>query len=102
MSMSNGSHTMLIDHKSRLFITQAWHAPDFVLLTDEHEQRWEMEVNTGQVTQAESTGCPSMFAGLGKRVSRADWVFSRRVEKIEFLDPKRSSTIYRSAAKDWV
>jgi hypothetical protein len=102
MSMSNGSHTTLIDHDSWLFITQAWHAPDYVLLTGGHEPRWEMDVNTGQVTQVESTGCPSMFAGVGERVSRADWVFSGRVEKIEFLDPKKSPTKYRSAAKDWV
>jgi len=93
VNMSEGSHSTLIDQDSRLFITQAWHAPGYILLTDKDEHRWEMDVGTGEVTHLESVGCPSMSASLDERVSRADWVFSGRVEKIEFLDPKKPGSI---------
>jgi hypothetical protein len=53
VDLSEGSHTMLIERDNRLFITQAWHAPDYVLLTDNLDRGWEMNVNTGEVTQTE-------------------------------------------------
>ncbi len=89
VDLSEGSHSTLIDRDSRLFSTQAWHAPGYVLLADKDEHHWEMNVDTGEATQIESTGCPSTSASLDERVSHADWVFSGRVEKIEFLDAKK-------------
>jgi hypothetical protein len=53
VDLSKGSHTTLIERDNRLFITQAWHAPDYALLTDNLDRDWEMNVNTGEVTQIE-------------------------------------------------
>jgi hypothetical protein len=53
VDLSKGTHTTLIERDIRLFITQAWHTPDYVLLTDNLDRGWEMNVNTGEVKQTE-------------------------------------------------
>ena len=85
---SSGPYTTPVDSDRRLFVTEAWHAPGHVLLTDKDERHWELDVRTGDVTRVERAGCPSMSVSLEERVSRADWVLSGHVNEITFLDQK--------------
>jgi hypothetical protein len=51
VALSDGGHTTLIERDSRLFVTEAWQTPGRIVLTDQDERRWELDVDTGGVSQ---------------------------------------------------